>query len=356
MLHNLNTRNLFLCILLCAATSHAAPNASPAKFDEVYQLLRANLKLQGTNDLDAAAIKGLLAQFPGQAMLVAASGASAKAESGRLVKTAVFDDSYAYFRIGKVEDKVADQLRAAYEQLARTNKSKIKGVVLDLRFAGGTDYAAAAATADCFLNSDRLLLDWGAGSARATKKPDAITAPLAILVNGETTGAAEAVAAALRESSIGLILGSATAGQARVFKDFPLGGGEILRIATNPIKLGDGTPLAHGLVPDIEAPSSLADEKAWLGDPYKDLHPAALPAGDSGTNNVAESEPPRRPTNEAELVRERRSGESLDDDDNSIDQNVPDQPPPPPVIADTSLARALDLLKGIAVLQQSRPG
>ena len=145
----LNTRNLVLCFLFAAAVGRATPTGVPPKFEEVYQLLRSNLDGVSQADLDRAAV---------------------------------------------------------------TNKSKIKGLILDLRFAAGTDYRAAATAADCFLNSEQLLLDWGTGSARATLKSNAITVPVAVLVNSETSAAAEALAAALRECSIGLILGATTAG------------------------------------------------------------------------------------------------------------------------------------------------
>jgi hypothetical protein len=352
----LNTRNLVFCFLLTATIGPAAPAGVPPQFDAVYQLLRANLEGVSQADLDRAAVKGLLEQFPGQVMLVEAESNNAAAPSApdTLSKAALYDDDYAYFRIGRVEGRLAEKLRAAYQDLARTNKSKIKGVILDLRFAGGNDYAAAAAAADCFLNSGQPLLEWGAGSARATKKTNAIAVPVAVLVNSQTTGAAEALAAALRESDIGLILGGATAGQANIFKEFPLGNGEKLRIATAQIKLGDGTVLARGLKPDIAVETSLADERAYLEDPYKILHPPAPDTNESMTNSSPQ--PVHRPTNEAELVRERRAGETPDDDSDESEQLGAPEEPAPPVIADTVLARALDLLKGLAVLQQSRPG
>jgi carboxyl-terminal processing protease len=276
-----------------------------------------------------------------------------------LGKVSLYDDSYAYFRISRVEGNLAEKLRAAWQDLARTNKSKIKGVILDLRFAGGTDYGVAAATANCFLNSDQALLDWGSGSARATTKTNAITVPVAILVNAQTTGAAEALAAALREANIGLILGGVTAGQANIFKDFSLGDGQKLRIATAQIKLGDGTILARGIKPDIAVETSLADERAYLEDPYKILHPLPPSTNQVATNSTlsGRDQPPHRPTNEAELVRERRAGEPLDEGPLELDDpSLGPEEPPRPVLADAALARALDLLKGLAVLQQSRPG
>ncbi len=70
---------------------------------------------------------------------------------------------FAYVRVATVASKLPEAFRAAYRQLAETNKEKIKGLVLDLRFAGGADYEAAAKLADCFLNSERPLLDWQTG-------------------------------------------------------------------------------------------------------------------------------------------------------------------------------------------------
>src|SRR5690606_24520184 len=104
-------------------------------------------------------------------------------------KVSVFDDSFAYLRIGKGEGGLNDNLKSAYQKLAATNK--LKGVVLDLRYASGTDYAAASKTADLFIKAEQPLLHWGEASARSTAKTNAIGVPVAVLVNEQTSGAAE---------------------------------------------------------------------------------------------------------------------------------------------------------------------
>jgi carboxyl-terminal processing protease len=330
----------------------ASTNAAP-EFDQVYQLLRAHLQSTSQTNLDRAAVHGLIEELKGQASLVGNNGSndtSAPLTSEPLAKVALFNNAFAYFRFGTVADDLAVKFRSAYQEMTTTNKSKIKGVILDLRFAGGTDYATAAAVADCFLNSDQPLLDWGTGSAHATKKDPIITVPVAILVNSETSGAAEALAATLREAGIGLTIGSKTAGEASIFEEFPLDNGEKLRIATAPVRLGDGTSLIHGVTPDIAIATSPADERAYLADPYKILHPELLGnKGSLGTTNLT-----RRHINEAELVRERKAGENLEDELENAD--VEPAKPGAPVLTDTALVRALDLLKGLAVLQESRPG
>jgi len=218
----------------------------------------------------------------------------------------------------------------------------------------GDDYAAAAATADLFVKKELPLLNWGSGMVQSKEKTDAIALPVAVLVNRQTAGAAEALAAALRATGAGLILGSRTAGQAMVAQEFPLKDGERLRIATAPIQLGDGSALSdRGLKPDIAVEVSPEDERAYYVDAFKAAEKTNLlasaggsPTGPgNGTNRAA-----RRPRfNEAELVRERREGVSEADM-----TAMRGREPEPPMVQDPVLARALDLLRGLALVRQSR--
>ena len=77
-----------------------------------------------------------------------------------------------------------------------------------------------------------------------------------------------------------------------------------------------------------------------------------LAGGGSGLTNSASgtNRPARRPRfNEAELVRERREGISEADM-----TALRDREPEKPLVNDPALARALDLLKGLALVRQSR--
>jgi len=60
--------------------------------------------------------------------------------------------------VARVAAGLAGQLKAAYEKLNAT--SKLKGLVLDLRFADGHDFTAAANAADRFLSKEQPLLSW----------------------------------------------------------------------------------------------------------------------------------------------------------------------------------------------------
>lgn len=346
--------SLFLLSFTLAASA-SVTNDLP-RFEEVYKLLRENMRVSAS-ELDQAAVKGLIHQLQPQALLIGDAAATASASAAGLAKTRVYDGAFVYLQISAVGNELADKVMAAYRDVAATNKAKIKGVIIDLRFANGFDFAAAAKTADDFLNNEQPLLEWGTNSVHATKKRNAITVPVAILVNHETSGAAEALAAALRDTNVGLLIGGVTAGRANVYKSFPLTSGEKLRIATAQIKVADKKVLSAPLKPDIAIDVSADDEKIWMNDPYKVLHKPET-AKDADADSIAaegtSNAPIHRRINEAELVREQREG--LDPDAELAVERPKSKADDVPVLADPALLRGLDLLKGLAVVQQQRPG
>ena len=330
-----------------------AEDAAAPEFKEVYDLIRAHLAGMSEAQLNQAAVGALVSGLASRVSLVKNAAASGAAGEAPLVsKTTVFEGDILYVRIGRVGDGLANAISAACGKPGTTNK--LKGVALDLRYAGGDDYAAAAAAAELFVKKELPLLNWGNGMVKSKEKGDAIALPVAVLVNRQTAGAAEALAAALRETGAGLILGGRTAGQAMVAQEFPLKNGERLRIATAPIQLGDGTAMSEkGLTPDIAVEVTPEDERAYYGDAFKANEKTNLLASagsspttpGSVTNHVAK----RSRFNEAELVRERREGVS-EADVTSLRGREPEKP----MVQDPALARALDLLRGLALVRQTR--
>lgn len=210
---------------------------------------------------------------------------SARADEA-LVKSSVLENDVAYLRVGDVGSNLAAEIQSAQNFLAATNK--IAGTILDLRFANGEDLTAAVAAADLF---------------KAKKLP------LAILVNGETRGAAMSLAADLRAARDGLVFG--------------------------------GT--AAELKPDIAVTVKSADEKKFLENPYAALAQAETNAG-AATNSFS---PFIDHTSEADLVRAKIKDGSQDED------SMPPRPAEPqkPFIHDPVLARAVDLIKALAIVR-----
>lgn len=326
-----------------AGTTNSAPD-----FKQVYELLRANLPGVTDAGLNAAAVRGLLSQLHGRATLVGGRGETTVATGKMaLIKSAVLESNVAYLHVSQVGDDLANQLNTAYHTLTATNK--VVGMALDLRFTDGNDYAAAVATADLFVTKKIPLLKWSDGIESSQPAREPIPGPLLVLVNSETTGAAEALAAALREADAGLIIGNPTAGLAMTTMDFPLRNGEHLRIATNPVKLGDGVVISH-VSPDIAVTVSPDAERAYLKNPYVALAQNDASAAVTTNDFLALVDH----TSEADLVREKMK----DGDDQGTVRPVPapgkTAPKPVPVIQDPVLARAVDLIKGLAIVHESR--
>ncbi|MDE3068188.1 MAG: hypothetical protein KGJ60_11635 [Verrucomicrobiota bacterium] len=317
----------FCCCLVLSALLPAAPaplradgtNPGPS-FHQVYDLLRAHLAGATDERLNRSAVRGLLAQFPGRVSLIA--GPAESPTKAALEKSLMLEGNVAYLRVGRVGADLADDLLAARRALAATNK--VAGFVLDLRFAGGDDVSAAQAAAKAIRSH---------------------FSPLAILVNGETRDAAATLAAALRARHAGLVLGSPPARAAGQFQEFTLSDGERLRIETGP-KTDDAPAMAAGaLQPDIAIRVSAATEHAFLENPYRPAPTDEQASGMIGTNL---SLPAIDHTTEADLVREKRYA----DDEGDLPPRA--AKPPKPVIRDPVLARGVDLIKGLAVLRQSR--
>jgi hypothetical protein len=173
---------------------------------------------------------------------------------------------------------------------AATPTNTVIGDILDLRAAAG-ELAATAPAADFF----------------AAKK-----LPLVILVDSQTGGAAAALAKNLRAAGSGLVIGSPN-GDVQPDIAVVVGAGEEARFLTNPYAVPTTNPVP-------------------MFSPTNDL----LPYVDH--------------TSEAELVRKRVK----DGDDDSDATNSPRVAPPQPVIRDPVLARAVDLLKALAILHPAR--
>ncbi len=314
-------------------------------FHELRELIRTNV-LQVTDDqLDQAAGGALLGLVHGR-LLDAGEIVNEESDAPAIADKRRFEPGCLYVRVGQVTLGLAPQLAVVLNDPAFTTNSL--GLILDLRFAGGTEYAGAASTADLFNRVAGPLLDWGSGHAEGTEKTNAWTRPVAVLVNHETRGAAEALVGILRLQKSAMLLGGRTSGTAAIFREIPLADGRRLRLAVAGIRTGDGQTLpSTGLPPDIAVILRPELERAYLADPFNLV--VSSTNSNSPTNRIVSSINVRRRINEAELVRARKTGETLEADSGSV--SAPSPIVPPLTVRDPVLARALDLLKGLHLLR-----
>lgn len=313
--------------------------AAPA-LSEVLGLLRQHLSGFSPEQLDRAAVEGLIGALHPRVMLV--TNAAAPVLPAQLDQARVFEDNVGYLRVATVGAGLKALLVEAHRELTRTGH--IVGMVFDLRYAGGEDYEVIGEVAGLLVKAPAPLLDVDGQVIRVQTADAPWELPVAVLVNRQTAGAAEALATALRFKGVALILGNETAGAAARWRDYPLANGQFLRIAGAPVKLANGTPLSpQRLQPDIAVTVDAADERLFFDDPYRESPtPAEMAAG---TNRVT-----RRPRpNEADLVRARREGLPLDAEGIVTRETGPARP----VLRDPVLARAVDLLKSLAIIRDA---
>jgi hypothetical protein len=323
-----------------------AETATPLDYNEVREIIRAQLPGVTDEELDRGALEGLLHSVRGKVTVVESTTHDAP-DAINISKAMSLGDGIAYLRVANVSKGLAANLSASCTAISVTNK--LAGLILDLRFTSGDDYAAAAAVADLFLSDERPLLDIGKGVMKSTAKTNALSLPVTLLVNAETVGAAEALAEVMRDTGTGLILGNVTRGAAMTSREFTLKNGRKLRIADALVKLGNGSSIpVKGVTPDILVTVSEADERAYMDDPF------TSPSGALTQTNLAATSTNRAPRRarltEADLVRARREGVRLDED--LTPQREPEIEKP--YLRDPALSRAVDLLKGLAVVRRAR--
>ena len=333
-----------LSFLLGAAMIYSAHADAPVKFDEVFSLVRSNLTDVAEADLNKAAAMGFIEKLGGKVELT--DPTSTNSTQPLIAKTNVFDGAFAYVRLSRVARGVGEQI----DDAIKTHR-KIKGVVLDLRFAKGDDYNAATEAANAFIDGDQVLLKWGDQTGKTKANSGAIKYPLVVLVNRQTSGASEALAGALSISQAALIVGNRTAGQAMAFADFPLSSGQHLKIARSRVELGNGKTIgSEGLAPDLLVEADEKNERSWLDDPYRVINRPGSPAGPqpfltSVTNRFG------RRMNGAEVGRRHREEVEQEEHPDAPPTNSPARPAGPiaedRVVQDPALVRALDFLKGI---------
>jgi C-terminal processing protease CtpA/Prc len=348
-----------ICIGLAVATGIAADNNVELKqTTEIIGLLKSHYVDAGRLDqkrLTDATVSGLLKALGTGAQLLSAAEAKAKPVAAiqsrtpagqRLARAEVIDPKIGYLRLADVEPAAVAELDA---ELAKFATARVTGYVLDLRFADGTNFAAAAALAGRFLREGRELFSIQSADKppvpfRCDARADAklAEAPLMILVNHNTRGAAEVLAGALRGQDRGIVIGTTTAGGALAWQDLPLSDGRVLRVATAKVALPKGSIFPGGVTPDVPVKIDLKIERDVVLNSTNTTLTASLTA-----------EQTHKMMTEADLVKYHR-GEAFDLPGSKSATNkttsANGEKSRDAAVRDVVLQRAVDILKGIRVL------
>lgn len=131
----------------------------------------------------------------------------------------------------------------------------IAGIVLDLRTASGDDVRAVARLSGLFMGDVPVMRVAETANEEVEVVPStaaATNAPVVVLVSNTTRGGAEALAAAFYENTRGVLVGTPTAGAARMATRIDLDDGGALELMNKLIKTGAGRDIdGRGVFPIV---------------------------------------------------------------------------------------------------------
>jgi len=213
-------------------------------------------------ELNRATLTGLLIRIPGGLILLPNRDATAP-ESGGPFYSEIFEGHIGYLRLGGLNGSNLKELDKKLQEFAQ---KKVDAVIVDLRSSAG-DLANAAEFAKRFCPKGKNLFSVRKPATHqdkqfTTDRDPAFQGLVAVLADGDTSGGAEALAAALKLYNKALIIGQSTAGRAVEYSDQPLPSGKILRVASAEAVLPDGQPLFPGGVkPDLPVEMSEVEKR-----------------------------------------------------------------------------------------------
>lgn len=272
------------------------------------------------------------------------------------VKYKLTENGYPYVRITQFQEHTGEDLAKALKDLREQNKAPFKGIILDLRNNPGGLLSAAVAVSATFLPKDSLVV-YTEGRAedakmRLTANPENYlrgpnstdylrdipaelkTIPMVVLVNGGSASASEIVSGALQDLKRAVIMGTQSFGKGSVQTILPLNNGTAIKLTTARYFTPSGRSIqAKGIAPDIvveEGTVNTIDQSGGLREADLTGH----------LSNPKDSEAP------AKRVVEDTKDKA--DDKKSADQ----KPTEPGSKNDYQFSQAMNLLKGLQILQQ----
>ena len=246
------------------------------------------------------------------------------------VKHEVYDN-VGYLRITSFTEQTEDGLIKSINKIQNENK-KIKGFVLDLRSNPGGLLTQAVKVTDIFLKRGEIVSTRGRDTKdirryRAKNKDLTNGKPIVVLINGGSASASEIVAGALQDHRRAIIVGTQSFGKGSVQTIIPFqrskdGNVSGIRLTTARYYTPSGESIqGKGINPDIIVEQGEFESYEFERYSESDLKDSLDKEDDENTNNNAE---------DADLSEKEDR-----------------------LAKDYQLKRALDLLKGLSIFEES---
>ncbi|RPI29671.1 MAG: hypothetical protein EHM61_00680 [Acidobacteria bacterium] len=174
----------------------------------------------------------------------------------------IVEDGIGLLRIATLDEGSFEGIKSKIKTL---QSSGIQGLLIDLRGTATGSLEEAVKVADLFLEKGKKIATVKDREGKATEfvslnDPLVANIPIAILVTGGTSGAAEVLAAALQDYQVANVIGERTNGRGSVQEPFTLADGSVLLISTRLYYRSAGKPIQDqnlrnsGITPDLRSP------------------------------------------------------------------------------------------------------
>ncbi|MDD5035718.1 MAG: S41 family peptidase [Methylococcaceae bacterium] len=243
------------------------------------------------------------------------------------IKSRTLEEGYGYLRITSFQSKTGDNMLDAINELKKNGD--LKGLVLDLRNNPGGVLNAAVAVSDAFLEDGLVVYTDGRiedAKMKFNATPGDILkgAPIVVLINAGSASASEIVAGALQDHKRAIIMGEKTFGKGSVQTILPTSNGGAVKLTTARYYTPSGRSIqAEGITPDV--PISKVKLEAATQSEFGPIKEADL------TNHLSNDKSHKK----GDAKSEDKAEEAL-------------------AVQDYPLNEALNLLKGINIMRQSK--
>jgi hypothetical protein len=323
-------------------TEELVNSLGPADLQAVITLLKSNFTNPDAitdTELNRATVEGLMVRLP-HGVILLPNKDSAPVEASSAFYGEILGDHIGYLRLGSLNSA---NLQAMDKSLSTFAGKKVDALIVDLRSSQArSDFAMGAEFAKRFCPKGKPLFTLRKPAAREDRvfnsdRDPAFQGLVMVLADGDTAGAAEALAAALRFYQKALVIGQSTAGRAVEYADLSLPGGKILRVAAAEMISPEGRSLfPEGVKPDLPVEMRVADKRQiFQSSAEKGMGPFVYETGRPHMNEAALLAGINPEVEAWEAAQQRRG-------------RGPEKPP----THDPVLQRALDVVTSLEVYQK----
>ena len=314
----------------------------PTDLQALITLLKANFTNPDAitdTELSRATVEGLLVRLP-RGITLLPGKESVPTATPSAFYSELIGGRTGYVRLGTLNNA---NLQALDKALSGFAAKKVNDLIVDLRASSTTsDFALAAEFAKRFSPKGKPIFTVRKPAGRQDRVFSSDREPtfrglIMVLADSDTSGAAEAIAAALRFYNKALVIGQPTAGRAAEYSDLPLPNGKALRVAVAEMVAPDGRSLfPEGVKPDLPVEMSLSEKRQiFQSSSEKGLGPFIYETGRPHMSEAALLAGTNPELEAAEAAQQRRG-------------RAPEKPPP----HDPVLQRALDVVTSLEVYQK----